>query len=151
MFDPPGPRFQFAKFLSLIRAMFPRWSFFDRVAHNYELQFKVQDALGWESVSFSQRRRALGLFVNPVHNLALAEVNILEHFVSDIHEMQGAQGLVESQKVTRLATFKMLRSLLGLKLTAYDLAPSSIQFKIVAVSEAARDDIFISDWIHLGE
>lgn len=141
--------FQFEIFLNLIRAIFPRWNFFERVAYGFELHFKVPDALKWEKISFDQKRTPLSLFVNPSCNLALAQVCLLEHFARDIQELQQQDQLLASSEVQSLTSFKMVTSLLKSKLQDYELESAAIQFKIVACGTADKVDVYISDWITL--
>ena len=141
---------RFKVFLNLIRAIFPNWNFFDKVAYNFEVEFKVKDAKVWEKISFDQTRQSLGLFVNPDCTVALAQVNIIEHFAKDIQDLQDEDSFVDSKDVQNLTTFKMLRSLISAKLQEYDFQESALQFKIVACSPNEKIDVYISDWIIVG-
>ncbi len=139
--------FRFKVFLNLIRAVFPNWNFFDKVAYNFELEFKIKDSKTWEKIVFDQTRKPFGLFTNSECTLALAQVNIIEHFVKDIQDLQQEDTLVNSKDVQNLTTFKMLRSLLSVKLHVYDISHASVQFKVVACSPDERVDVYISDWL----
>lgn len=141
--------FQFSIFLNLIRALFPKWSFFDQIAYGFELEFKIPGATRWEPLSFQQSRQLFSLFLNPHGNLALAQGNILEHFVQDIQQLQLKNPLIDSKDVQSLTTFKMLKSLLEVKLQEYELGSSTVQFKVVARSQDDVQDFYISDWIHV--
>ena len=123
--------------MNLFRALFPYWSFFDRVRFSYELRFREQGSENWEIISFNEKRRLLGLFFNPNINITMAQVNIIEHFVRDIHERQGS--------VEEFTTYKMLRSLVKFKINK----SGTIQFKITAVGHAETTDVFLSDWTSL--
>jgi hypothetical protein len=142
-------QFRFGIFMNLIRAIFPRWNFFERVAYGFELHFKVPDALKWEQISFDQKRTPLSLLINPSCNLALAQVCLLEHFARDIQELQEQAELLASSEVQSLTTFKMVSSLLKSKLQEYELETGAIQFKIVACGATDKVDVYISDWITL--
>lgn len=141
--------FQLSVFLSLIRALFPHWNFYDEVGFQFLLQFKVPDSNRWEVISFEQRRRVLSLLFNPECNLALAQINIIEHFARDIQELQAVNPLIHSKDVQKLTSFKMLKSLLRIKLKEYELNVATIQFKIVACSPRESLDLYISDWMTL--
>jgi hypothetical protein len=71
--------------MNQFRALFPKWSFFDRVASPYILEIKIQEE--WQHFQFDQKRTWYSLFVNPDLNLALAQVNLLEHFIQDPSEV----------------------------------------------------------------
>lgn len=143
--------FQFKIFLSLIRALFPRWNFFDRVGHHLELEFKTPESSSWERIYFEQGRRPLGLFVNPEVNLALAQVNVVEHFISDLTDLQEGDRQISEADIHSLTTFQMLRSLLRMKLQEHNQNPGRLQFKILACSPRERSDVYVSEWISLGE
>ena len=138
------------KTLSLVRALFPKWNFFDRIAFNFQLEFKIPGSTLWEPISFDQERRPFDVIINANYNLSLAQVSLLEHFSRDIQELQAANPLVDSKEVQALTSFKMLRSLLFFKLQEYELESDSVQFKIVACGEKEILDIYISDWIQKG-
>lgn len=142
--------FKFKKFFHLIRAVFPRWNFFDQVAYNFELEFKVKDASNWSPIQFYQKRQPLSLFLNTQTNMALAEVNIIEHFAKDIQDLQNKNALVHSRDIHKLVSYKLLKSLIEIKLQDYELPSSSVQFKIVARNTQESLDIYISDWIIVG-
>lgn len=142
--------FQLKLFMSLIRALFPKWSFFDQVAYSFEIEIKVPESQTWEVISFYQKRRPFSLFINSEMNLALAQVNVIEHFAKDIQNLQVINTTIDSKDVHELTTFKMLKSILKLKLSEYSYKPSTIQFKIVACSPQERLDVYISNWINLG-
>ncbi|MBC7538392.1 MAG: hypothetical protein H7281_06200 [Bacteriovorax sp.] len=143
-------RFQFKIFVNLIRAMFPNWNFFDRIAYGFELEFKVKNSYKWERISFDQKRLPLGLFISPNCSMALAQVNILEHFARDIQELQAIKTEIHSKDLEDLTTFKMLRSILRVKLNESGFEDKVIQFKIVACDQVEKIDVYISDWIILG-
>ena len=141
------PGFQFKTFLHLLRALFPKWSFFDQVAYKFEVEFKVAGSSNWIPITFFQTRQPLGLFLNPQVNMALAQVNIIEHFAHDIQLLQQRNDQIRSKDVHKLTSYKLLHSLLYVKLKEFDLDPRTIQFKIVARSPQETVDVFISDWV----
>ena len=140
-------QFRFKNFLNLIRALFPRWSFFDRIGHHFELEFKVQNSRDWQKISFDQDRKAFSLFVNPAVNLAMAQVNIIEHFMGEISDLQRINSEVDSKDVQDLTTFRLLRSLIEVKLEAFEIPAGPFQFKILACSPEEKLDVYISDWL----
>lgn len=141
------PGFQFKTFLNLVRALFPHWNFFDRIASHFELSFKIPGSTEWSLISFDEERKIFGLLVNPQCNLSLAHVNIIEHFAADIQQLQQFKSGLHSKDVQKLSTFKMICSLLRLKLSDYSLKTNSVQFKISAVSPSEEVVIYISDWL----
>ncbi len=142
-------KFQFNTFINLIRALFPNWNFFDRVAFSFELWFKVRGSVKWEVISFEQTRQPFGLLLNPDVNIALAQINIVEHFTKDIQDLQSLNPLIHSRDVQNLSTFKMLRSLIEVKLKDFEVSTSEIQFKVVAINPKEKIDLYISDWINV--
>lgn len=143
------PRFEFTVFLSLIRAIFPNWNFFDRIAFNFELEFKVPDSKKWEPVLFVVPRQSWGILFNSDSNLNLAQINVIEHFARDIQELQILNPLVHSRDVNALSTFKMLKAILRHRLQDYEIQNEMIQFKITARGQTESRDIYISDWISM--
>jgi len=146
-------RFDFKLFLHLIRALFPRWDFFEQVAYTFELKFKRPGANFWETLDFNQSRRPLTLFFNANCNFQLAQFNVIEHFVQDLHEIQNRDAHltteISSDEIAALTTFKMLIGLLSVKLQAVEYPDDSVQFKITAYSPTEEVDIYYSDWINL--
>jgi hypothetical protein len=132
-----------------MRSLFPKWNFFDRIAYRFELEFKIPESEKWVGLKFVQTRQPLNLLVNPENNLELAQVAIIEQFAGNIQELFLENPLIDSIKVKNLTTYKMLLSLLQLKLSEFDYQPDSFQFKVVAVSPSERLDFYISDWIGL--
>lgn len=81
--------------------------------------------------------------------MALAQINIVEHFAKDIQDLQSLNPLIHSREVQSLSTFKMLRSLIKVKLKDFEISTSEIQFKIVANNPKEKIDLYISDWINI--
>lgn len=128
-------------FLNLIRALFPNWNFYDRIAYSFELEYRLKNTQIWERVSFDQKRHLFDLLINPDCNLALAQFNIIEHFARDIQHLEHMNQLED------LTTYKMLRSLLKIKLNFSDEKNQQIKFKITATDRKEKNDIFVSEWI----
>jgi hypothetical protein len=136
--------FQFSVFLSLIRALFPHWNFFDRVAHQFEVRYQTEEIPSWTLISFDQKPGFFSLFFNPSVNQALAEIGIIEHFAREIQEI-GTEA--EADRIQGLSTFRMLKSLLRVKLADVGPVPSSLKFQIVARSPKETIEIYTSEWV----
>ncbi len=134
-------QFDFQIFTSLIRALFPNWNFFDRIAYSFELQFQIESESEWQTISFSQKRNWYNLFFNPECNMALAQINIIEHFARDLQEVRlQFDSVLAEEKIQNLTTFRLLKSLLNNR-------PSpgqSLIFKIVAVQPSGSLDLYMS-------
>lgn len=79
--------------------------------------------------------------------MALAQVNVIEHFSQDIQDLQSLNPLVDSKDVQQLTSFKLLKTILEVKLQEFEFSSSTVQFKIVAHSPDEIIDLYISDWI----
>lgn len=123
--------------INLIRAVFPHWNFFDRISHSFELEFKTAISHQWQRISFDQKREIFSLFINPNCNMVLAQMNIIEHFVSDLQDSKDNK-----------TSYKLLTSLVRVKVNELGIKDQKIQFKIVSVMENKMDDLFVSE-IHL--
>jgi hypothetical protein len=134
--------------LNLIRVLFPQWSFFDQVAYHFELEFKIPNAVSWETISFAQERRLAGILLNPKCNLALGQVSLLEQFAADIQILADGKE-IGLEDIETLTTYQMVKSLLQVRLKSYDLKTNSVQFKVVAHNPKEELDVFISHWITL--
>lgn len=107
--------------MNFFRALFPHWSFFDRVVNSYDLEVKLQGEEAWQRVSFDQKRSFFSLNVNAELNLALANVSLLEHFARDLENP---------------TLEKMVRSLVAVK-----CGPSVAQFRL----KAGDEELFVSE------
>lgn len=133
-------KFNFQLFLSLIRALFPRWDFFDRIDYSFELQFKSGTVVDWQRICFDQKRKLTDLVFNPKSNLAMAQINILEHFAHDIQEFKN-----EDLKIKNLTSLKMTKSLLKTKLIELGIIKGLVQFRLVAISPNETVSLYISE------
>jgi hypothetical protein len=120
--------------INLFRAIFPRWNFFDQITHRFELEYKTSKTSQWQKISFDQKRALLSPIINPSCNLALAQINIIEHFVSDLEEGSRTQ-----------TSYKLLLSLVKIKLSALGIHSEKIQFQVVAVLKDEREIVFTSE------
>ncbi len=122
------------------RALFPRWNFYDRIAHHFEIDYKLTKDSLWQPLSFSQPRKKLSFFYNPDCNLALAEISLIEQFVADFQK---------SSQVTDLTTYRMLKSVVIHRLNLISSYDRPFQFKILACKPGERIDFYVSDWMDL--
>lgn len=134
--------FRFDLFLSLIRAIFPRWDFFDRIAYHFDLEYETERDGSWERISFRRRFSLFHLFINTDLNEALAQMNLLDHFAHDV------QSLDRPEDATSLTSYKLVSSLVGAKAPA---AVSPPRFRLVAVSPTDRIVLFVSPRLRRGE
>lgn len=143
------PQFNFKLFLGLVRALFPRWNFFDFVGFTFQVAFKVPDQKHWETLSFEIERNTFGLLLNPYGNMALAKFNILEHFVEEIQTLIAQNAQVSSQDLQKKVTYLMLVEILKQELAGYGLNQGVFQFKVTALKNSEEVDLFFSEWISL--
>lgn len=141
--------FQFSVFTSLVRALFPRWDFFDRIAHEFLLEYEGPGSSGWSLISFDQQWRPWHLFLNASTNLSLAQVNVVEHFARDVQELVGTREHLEPYQVHALSTYQMLETLVRVKLSAEPIKYPLVRFRVVASNSQSRVEIYTSDWIRL--
>lgn len=134
-------------FLNLMRALIPRWNFFDQVGHCFRLEVRGEASGPWHRISFLQKRRPLGLFFNPETNLALLQVGLLEHFVFDIQALANTGAQVEVQKIEALTTYRLLRDLVIFKMHESSWPAKNFQFKIVAIKARIEEDLYVSNWL----
>lgn len=146
-----GSVFRPQLFIYLIRALIPSWNFFDHVNYQFGLEFKVSGSEKWENVTFQRKNDLFGLLINPEINMDMAQVNIIEHFAYDIQDLIFKDPKIRFKDVQRLTSFKLLKSVLRIQLKNYQIAHSTIQFKIVATNLNEIKDIYISDWVDVGE
>ncbi len=123
---------------NLIRVLFPRWAFFEKIGHRFDLEFKVTGSHDWNKIDFSQTRQPLSFFINPEANLAMAHVNIIEHFVSDLQDSPKTNPL-------ELRTYPLLSSLILEKVKLYEFDASSLQFRILARKGKEIEPLFYSN------
>jgi hypothetical protein len=129
--------------LELVRSLFPRWNFFDRISYRLELEVKQTGAKDWLPISFNASRRMGGLFVNPELTRLHAEMSLLESFVNDIQSLIEPDGLIDSARVQNLTSFKMVRALVFNKLMVS--STDEIQFRVAARSGDEQVVIYSSD------
>lgn len=142
-------KFHLRTFLTLIRSLFPRWNFFDEIAHHFELEFKLSAGSAWTRLPFDQARTASSFWIHPAGNVAHAQMNLLEHFAVDVQGLVGADGLLASGDVRRLTTFRMLESMISARLRDLGVEDGPFQFKVEAVSPGGGTTVYVSDWCPL--
>ncbi len=130
-------------FLNLVRALFPRWDFYDRTGHQLDLEYKTEKS-EWCAFTFTENRRWFSLFVNPQLNLALAEISLIEQFVMGLQEMQAGGRDVRAEEITALSAYQMLGALVGTRISA------DFRFRILALRGGQTDEIFVSDMVSGG-
>ena len=123
-------------FLHLVRALFPRWSFFDRVSYDLDLDIKIRNADQWRRIAFTHPRSMFGLFINPGINLMLAQQSVVEQFVQDLHE--------RTEEIEEQTSYKMLVSLLRSRAGAPEF-----QFKLTARRACEVLPMYASSWLNV--
>lgn len=118
--------------MNLFRALFPQWSFFDRVVNSYQLEVRSPGESAWQTVSFDQKRSFFSLNLNGEMNLALANVSLLEHFARDLEE-------VSPEQIKNLSTYKMVRSLVEVK-----YGSKLVQYRL----KQGPDELYVSEPLH---
>lgn len=93
------------KFLNLIRALFPKWSFFDEVGYRVVLQSRTARTSNWETVPLLGEQGVDTLFLNPATNLAHAKMNVLAQFVQEVQK--------ENVEVQALQNFHIVKAIAG--------------------------------------
>lgn len=131
----------------LIRVLFPRWNFFDRLGFRLELEVKTAGGRDWQPLPFVATRTFGGLFVNPTVTRMHAERTLLETFVEDVQKLVDPYGQVDSTRLQKLTTFKMVRSLVASRLAPASASSSAdqIQFRVSAVAGDETAVLYVSD------
>ncbi len=142
-----GPSFQFKIFLNLIRSLFPSWNFFDQLAYTFELNYKIQPDQQWRCISFQQIQKLRNIVFNPAVNLSLAQFNIVEHFSRDLQELDLSISILDEEVLQKLSSYRLLKSLVAVKLQEINEPTNHFQFKIVALNKLEKIEIYTSGWI----
>jgi hypothetical protein len=135
-------QFKFGVFVNLIRALFPKWNFFDRTAFKLELYFRLNQIDSWQKINFDQKHKFGGLFFNPNCNISLAHFNIVEHFAADV---QGQS--VVPKPISDYTSYHLIKSLLSFKVLELGLSTPTMQFKIIAINQTEEFDLYLSEWL----
>ncbi|MCK6597980.1 MAG: hypothetical protein L6Q37_06415 [Bdellovibrionaceae bacterium] len=105
-------RFDISLFLTLIRALFPHWNFFDKTAYSFHVQYRFYQGDSWKNISFDQVRKFHHLFINYQTNLALAKISIIEHFSRDVQELENREDKMFTSeladRVEALTSYRLL-------------------------------------------
>lgn len=128
------------KFLNLIRVLFPKWSFFDHVGYQFRIEYKTAESPDWIPIQFTSQRTRFSLFLNPLHNLTLAQVSVIEHFARDVQN-------IEPQQVQGLDSFKLLKSILETKILLFHSSINQFQFRLMAFDKNSNIKLFHSPWV----
>lgn len=123
-------------FFNLVRVLFPRWNFFDEIGYQFILEYRLKDSANWTLVGFKSQRRWFHLFLNPVHNLNLAQINLIEQFARDLQ-------LSAPDEVESLDTFKMVKALACTRAQTTD----NFQFRVQAYKHSLQSELYCSKWI----
>lgn len=118
--------------MNLVRALFPKWDFFDQVGHSLFLEYRCSESDPWKRLVFSAKRFSLGIFFNANMNMNLASIHILEQF---------------AMNPSNESSFKMLRGLLKYQLEEINFRYNKVQFQVVAIQSDETQIIFQSDWM----
>jgi hypothetical protein len=147
MTNPPRSPFRFSVFVHFVRALFPKWSFFEQIGSKFEFQVKASDDLPWEPLFFEEATTQASVFFNAQMNLNLAQQNIAEHFVTDLQDLLQRNSYPNAQEIESLVTFRLLEAWIQFKLDQAVNPPLLFKFKVVAQSPNETNDVFISHWI----
>ena len=79
--------------------------------------------------------------------MALAQFNVVEHFSTDVQELGFSNSMVTETALQNLSSYRLMKSLIAVKLQEAKETSNRFQFKIVALNESVNIDIFISEWI----
>ena len=139
--------FELRSFLNLIRALFPKWSFFDESGHLFYLEVKAVGSDVWTNLKEDQERSAFGLFFNPSTNLSHAFDTLIQQFVFDLQDLLEADATPDEATLENMATYKMVRSLALRDLQNTDFKFGSFQFRISAHRDGVVENVFVSNVI----
>lgn len=137
--------FKFASFLNLIRALFPKWSFFDETGHRFYLEVKAVGSETWTNLKEDHQRTALGLFFNPKTNLSHALDTLIQQFVQDLQDLLAFDTTPSEETLETLSSFKMVRSLAHFEIKSTDFSYGSFQFRITAHKDSTVETVFVSN------
>jgi len=125
--------------LSLMRALFPSWRFFDRLEQVPKVFFRSRlhggDFGPWTALFLPSPRPLRSLILNPQGNLEFAYHSLVELAVSDLNESRDAAEFSESVSMKLLV--RMVRSVLTEKHRLP--ASSEFQFKISIIDTRTRE------------
>lgn len=88
---------------------------------------------------------------NPFINAALANASIVEHFARDIQELEKDKPDFNPADLENLTSYKLLCSLLHIKLERESPNNGNFQFKIVAHGTDTSVDIYTSQTLPLAD
>lgn len=114
--------------MDLLRALFPKWSFFDQVGHSIFLEYRGSEDSSWQRVRFETSRKKMGLFVNSEVNFTLAQIHILEQF---------------AQNPENESSLCLVQSLLKEKITNLN----KVQFRLVVLMDEHLNIVYQSGWL----
>ncbi len=127
-------------FLHLVRVIFPSWNFFDQTGYSFKLYFRNQHDQRWESLDLSCQLKPVSLFFNSEANYLLAQVGVIEHFTQEVQSLRADQ-------IEKSTLYKMICSMIFAHLQNQKIDFKKTQFKIEAIDQNQRIEIYTSDWI----
>jgi hypothetical protein len=136
--------FEVQTFLRLIRALFPRWDFFDSAGYRAVLQVRPVGAEEWQEVHFETERRPANLLFNPFTNFAHLQESLLQQLIGDVSEAAGKNGQIEASQLDDLASFRMVRALAREELIKRDFFSGPFQFRLLARTQHSETVLFVS-------
>lgn len=111
--------------LSLLRALFPSWRFFEDLDLVPVLQFRLDGESGpWRPCLASQKRSWSSLLVNARGNLRMACNSLVEQLVSDAQEVGDGDADSFGESVSYLLAVRLVRSRIREMRVSGDLRPS---------------------------
>ncbi len=105
----------------------------------------------WRQLSFDQPHKTSRMVFNPFINAALANASIVEHFARDIQELEKDKPDFNPADLENLTSYKLLCSLLHIKLERESPNNGNFQFKIVAHGTDTSVDIYTSQTLPLAD
>lgn len=137
------------KTLSLFRAFFPSWIFFNRFAYSPQLKYRyalVNKKMGeWITVQKPERRQWTSFLLNADGNYFLACHSLLEELLNEAHDLSDNNSISLSETVP----YKLICHWIRLQILEAAIAtPHSFQFKISvkmgATSQNQEEDALVS-------
>lgn len=141
--------------LSLFRALFPSWRFFDRLEHVPKIFVRMHSGDGnwseWTPLFQRWSRSVVNLFFNPQGNLEFAFHSLTEQLISDLNEADLTKKKEQdfSETVSCRLAERMVRLMVTERFSSQvdQGAKSEFQFKISVIettSQQAIGDVLLS-------
>lgn len=140
--------------LSLMRALFPSWRFFDQLEHVPKIFFRFSTEEGqytpWQQLQLRTPRKFSALFFNPIGNLNFAFHSLTEQLISDVNDYQNFQETVSYRLMVEMVRFNLQKRQIETANQEKNLSlekSKCFQFKVSILSvhtETITDDILVS-------